>query len=89
MSEILSGLSLIVSVLTLVLVWKIYKGVFNMFVDDVKTALTAQTASITAATARAAASAVSPADQATILSTIKSNTDAIDQIAPAPAQPQP
>lgn len=90
MSDVLSGLSLIVSVVTLILVWKIYlqSKESSMFADDVKTALTAQTTAITAAQSRVAAATVSPADQASILSTIQSNTAAVEQIAPA-AQPQP
>ena len=87
MSEILSGLSLLVSVVTLILVLKIYFKESSMFADDVKTALTAQTTAITAAEARAAAATVSPADQTTILSTINSNTAAINQIAPATTAP--
>lgn len=88
---VLTDLSLIVGVFTLVVVLRIYskvKELNTMFADDVKAALATQTTSITAAQARAAAGVVSPADQATILGTINSNTAAIDQIAPA-ATPQP
>ena len=90
MSEILSGLSLLVGVVTLILVLKIYLNnkESSMFADDLKTALTAQTTAITAAQGRAAAAIVSPADQASILGTIQSNTAAVGQIAPA-TTPQP